>query len=150
MNRTRIVVGIILTLLIFVTGIVTAAGQNAGAAGKPLKITRYAQRGVPATCERIGCRVARCGEDVLEELGYRVPTTLVQPEVVFEAYTALNPDRYALSGRGKTTWQGFGPAYAFGTKGHISNAHNIHFDGFIESAHVAGLWKQLGQNSEHQ
>jgi len=46
-------------------------------------------------------------EDILDELGYDVPTTLAEAETVFEAYKAVYPDKYAVSGRGKTNWQCF-------------------------------------------
>ena len=54
-------------------------------------------------------------EDKLDELGYKIPTTLAEAEEVFEAFKAVNPDEYALTGRGKTNWQCFDVVFnAFG------------------------------------
>jgi len=46
-------------------------------------------------------------KDILDELGYDIPTTLGEAEEVFEAYKAVYPDKYALTGRGQTNWQCF-------------------------------------------
>jgi putative aldouronate transport system substrate-binding protein len=46
-------------------------------------------------------------EDILDDLGYDVPTTLAEAEEVFEAYKSVYPNKYAVSGRGGTNWQCF-------------------------------------------
>jgi putative aldouronate transport system substrate-binding protein len=57
-------------------------------------------------------------KDILDELGYEIPTTLAEAEEVFEAYKATYPDKYALTGRGKTNWQCFDLVFnAFGLPG---------------------------------
>jgi putative aldouronate transport system substrate-binding protein len=57
-------------------------------------------------------------KDILDDLGYEIPTTLAEAEEVFEAYKAQYPDKYALTGRGKTDWQCFDIVFnAFGLPG---------------------------------
>jgi putative aldouronate transport system substrate-binding protein len=46
-------------------------------------------------------------KDILDELGYAIPTTIAEAEKVFEAYKAVYPNKYAMTGRGKTDWQCF-------------------------------------------
>jgi putative aldouronate transport system substrate-binding protein len=57
-------------------------------------------------------------KDILDDLGYDIPTTIAEAEEVFEAYKAAYPDKYALTGRGKTDWQCFDVVFnAFGLSG---------------------------------
>jgi putative aldouronate transport system substrate-binding protein len=54
-------------------------------------------------------------KDIVEELGYDIPSTLAEAEEIFEAFKAVYPDEYALTGRGQTDWQCFDLVFnAFG------------------------------------
>ena len=55
-------------------------------------------------------------KDILDELGYDIPTTLAEAEQVFEAYKTVYPDEYAFTASGKSpNWQAFDLVFgAFG------------------------------------
>jgi len=57
-------------------------------------------------------------KDILDQLGYKIPTTLAEAEKVYEAYKAVYPTKYALTGRGQTNWQCFSAVFnAYGLPG---------------------------------
>jgi putative aldouronate transport system substrate-binding protein len=90
-------------------------------------------------------------EDILDELGYAVPTTIAEAETVFEAYKAVYPDKYAISGRGQTDWQCFDFVFnAFGLVGggqHVRDGKIVQFFAtreFREALQVLRRWYEKG------
>jgi ABC-type glycerol-3-phosphate transport system substrate-binding protein len=57
-------------------------------------------------------------KDLLDQLGYKIPTTLAETEKVYEAYKSVFPTKYATTGRGATNWQCFSAVFnAYGLPG---------------------------------
>jgi len=90
-------------------------------------------------------------KDILDELGYDIPTTLAEAEQVFEAYKSVYPDKYALTGRGQLDWQCFDLVFnAFGITGggdHIRDGKIVQFYAtreFRESLQVLRRWYEKG------
>jgi len=59
-------------------------------------------------------------KDIVDELGYEIPSTIDEAEEVFEAFKATYPDRYVYTTSGsRPTWQAFSIVFnAFGLQGH--------------------------------
>jgi putative aldouronate transport system substrate-binding protein len=78
-------------------------------------------------------------KDILDDLGYDIPTTIAEAEEVFEAYKAAYPDKYALTGRGKTDWQCFDLVFnAFA----ISGGDNFVRDGVIKQFYATREFRE--------
>jgi len=57
-------------------------------------------------------------KDIVEQLGYKIPTTLAEAEQLYAAYKSTYPTKYALTGRGQTNWQCFSAVFnAYGIPG---------------------------------
>jgi len=90
-------------------------------------------------------------KDILDELGYDIPTTLAEAEAVFEAYKSVYPTKFALTGRGKIDWQCFDLVFnAFGIVGggqHVRDGKIVQFYAtreFREALAVLQRWYGKG------
>lgn len=65
--------------------------------------------GVPRTWDYGWVPSGQMGrKDILDELGYDIPTTIAEAEEAFAAYKAMYPNKYAMGGSGKQPdWQCF-------------------------------------------
>ena len=69
-------------------------------------------------------------KDILDDLGYEVPTTIAETEEVFAAYKAAFPDKYAMGASGKSpTWQAFDQV--FNAYGIVAGGQGVR-DGMIK------------------
>ena len=90
-------------------------------------------------------------KDILDDLGYAIPTTIAETEEVFAAYKAAYPKLYAMGGSGTLDWQCFDQVWnAFGITG---GGHGIrngkvqqHFvwPEFRQALVVLARWYQKG------
>jgi putative aldouronate transport system substrate-binding protein len=90
--------------------------------------------------------------DILDDLGYGIPTSIAEAERVFESYKLMYPSKYALGGSGKQpAWQCFDivfNAYGLVAGGqHVRNGRIVQFfaaDEFREVLSVLRRWFEKG------
>lgn len=78
-------------------------------------------------------------QDILDELGYEIPSTIAEAEEVFAAYKEAYPDRYVLGASGRApTWQAFD--IVFNAFGIVNGAHGIQ-DGTVRQHFAYPEWR---------
>lgn len=78
-------------------------------------------------------------KDILDELGFDIPTTIAETEQVFAAYKAAYPNRYPLSASGRSpTWQAFD--FVFSAFGVPNGGHSIR-DGVVKQHFALPEWR---------
>jgi putative aldouronate transport system substrate-binding protein len=70
-------------------------------------------------------------KDIIDDLGYGIPTTIEEAEIVFDAYKVTYPDKYPLSGPGKVPWQCFD--FVFNAFGICGGGHFVRDGTVVES-----------------
>ncbi len=90
-------------------------------------------------------------KDILDRLGYAIPTTIAEAEKAFGAYKAVYPSKYAMGGSGKTDWQCFDIVWnAFGLVGggqHVRERQIVQFFATPEFREALGTlrrWYERG------